>query len=154
MSSTAISNIFNQIKIFHNTLQSIDHLGLDGINNLSADEHFELKIDHIPISNDTIYDFSPGNYVAYVYDQKWYIGSISSIDKEQNELKVSSMHPHGPATCFFWPQRDDTVWAPLALVLTKIDCPALVSARGMYKLEKEELKRISNLWKAFQINQS
>ena len=60
---------------------------------MSADEHFELKIDHIPISNDTIYDFSPGNYVAYVYDQKWYIGSISSIDKEQNELKVSSMHP-------------------------------------------------------------
>ena len=99
-----------------------DHVGNGkvGAKVLSTDDNFEVKVDQIPISNNCIDDFSPGNHVAYLYDQKWYIGTVSAIEKELNELKISSMHPHGPASSFFWPQRNDIISTPLALVLAKI----------------------------------
>ena len=66
------------------------------------------------------------------------------------------MHPHGPVRSFYWPQKEDLVWVPLALILTKIECPThtLVSVRGSYKFEKQHLDRILGLRNAFQNEQS
>ena len=42
-------------------------------------------------------DMIPGIYVAYLYDQQWWIGNISALSAKQRDMQVQFMHPHGPA---------------------------------------------------------
>ena len=90
---------------------SFEHVGERkiGAKIISYDTRFELVVDHCPILSNNISDFNLQNYIVFVYqyDQNWYIGVISAIDKDMCELKINSMHPSCPAASSFWPTRLD-----------------------------------------------
>ena len=66
-------------------------------------------------------DCHPGQYVACMYDGHWWLGNIIEMDYEQNDVKASFMHPHGPASTFRWPRREDICWVPTEHILAVID---------------------------------
>ena len=83
--------------------------GKIGAKILSCDADFEKVAYHADILNNEISCFSPGSYLAFVYDHKWYIGIVSEVTEIDAEMLISSMHPAGPASAFFWPARPETV---------------------------------------------
>ncbi len=45
-------------------------------------------------------NLQPGQFVACIYDDQWWPASIVEICTDNNDAKISFMHPHGPATIF------------------------------------------------------
>lgn len=121
---------------------------------MSDDDSFDITVHHVPILSFAITDFHLGDYAAFVYDQKWYVGLIVSINIAQNELEVKSMHPYGPSTSFHWPCRPDAVWLTLTQVLCVVDTPDMQSSRGHYKLSSASSKKVSQMWELYLHNSS
>ena len=48
-------------------------------------------------------DAHVGQYVACVYDTKWWNGYVLERSQEQEGVKVKLMHSKGPAISFEWP---------------------------------------------------
>ena len=138
----SLSSTLNGTHGFH----YYEHVGNGkiGVKIMSSDDKFELKVDHVPVIYHKIKSFAVGHYLVFVYDHKWYIGWVNAVEKASDEMEVCSMHPHGPSSSFFWPDRADTVWVTLAQVLCKIDCPNMYSSRGLYNLQKKASKRFQN----------
>ena len=45
-------------------------------------------------------------YVTCQYDNKWWVGIITNVDKEDKDVQVKFMHPSGPSRSFQWPHVD------------------------------------------------
>ena len=54
----------------------------------------------VPAAVQPTQDYQPGQYVACMYDGHWWLGNIIETDCEQDDVKVTFMHPCGPATTF------------------------------------------------------
>ena len=78
--------------------------------------------------------FSIGQFIAAVFDSKWYVGMIEDIDNDNNDAFVNFMHPSGPAKSYHWPDRSDRCWVPLQHILCGIICPNLQTCRGQYQI--------------------
>ena len=124
------------------------HLGNGkiGAKILSGDEGYAVLVDHVPILSFSLTDFHFGDYIAFVYDRKWYIGYVSDMDIDRKELEVQSMHPNGPSQSFIWPTRPDTVWVTMTQLLCHLDCPNLSSSRGHYQISNEMSTKINQMW--------
>ena len=46
------------------------------------------------------------DYVSCLYD-KWWVGIIINIDKEEEDVQMKLMHPSRPSRSFQWPNVDD-----------------------------------------------
>lgn len=57
--------------------------------------------------DETATDYKGGQYIACMYDGNWWLGNITERDYDQVDVKVTLMHPHGPAATFRWPRRED-----------------------------------------------
>ena len=68
-------------------------------------------------------------YVTCVYDTFWWVGMISSIDKEEGDAKIEFMHPHGPRKSFSWPSATDKCYVPFDDILAVINAPTTTSGR-------------------------
>jgi len=66
-------------------------------------------------------DYQPGMYVACMYDGHWWLGNIIKTDYDQDDVKVTFMHPCGPASNFRWPRTPDICWVPTEHILTTVD---------------------------------
>jgi len=95
--------------------------------------------------------FQPGDYVACLYDGLWWIGSIRSVSDEHNDLEVIFMHPHGPASAFKWPQREDVYWVANEHILCKLQVPVTKTGRS-YDLSIEDQTCINKEYTRFQKN--
>ena len=51
----------------------------------------------------TQYNLHPGQYVAAVYDNYWYLGNVVEVSTEQEDIFLDFMKRKGPATSFSWP---------------------------------------------------
>jgi hypothetical protein len=87
----------------------------------------------------SLLEYQPGQYVACMYDGKWWVSNIMELSQEENDIKVSFMHPHGPARSFMWPAREDTCYVPLQGILCILRPPATSNGRQYY-LDKEDVK--------------
>ena len=47
------------------------------------------------------------DYKSCLYDNKWWVGIITNVDKEEEDVQVKFMHPSGPSRSFQWPHVDD-----------------------------------------------
>ena len=47
------------------------------------------------------------SYIACVCDEKWWVGLVEEVHKDNNDIYVNFMHPFGPSKTFFWPARED-----------------------------------------------
>ena len=65
-----------------------------------------------------------------MYDQKWYVGIVEDIERGDCEVQVSSMHPKGPSTSFFWPERVDEVWMHSSQILCVVESPNMTSYKS------------------------
>ena len=67
----------------------------------------------------TVVKVEISDFVACIYEQKWWIGIVTDIDSQQSDLQIKFMHPYGPARSFHWPRNDDVCWVPLTHVIKK-----------------------------------
>ena len=123
--------------------------GKVGAKILSGDDAYDVLVNHVPILSFNITDFHFGDYIAFVYDRKWYIGYVSDMDVAQNELEVKSMHPNGPGRSFSFPRRPDLVWITMTQLLCHIDCPNLINSRGQYRISNATVTKIDEMWNLF-----
>ena len=63
------------------------------------------------------------DYVAFLYDQKWWIGIVLEINIEEGDVLVKFMHPNGPARSFSWPSKEVICLVPLSHILHKTEVP-------------------------------
>jgi hypothetical protein len=84
----------------------------------------------------------PGQYVACMYDEKWWVGNIRELCHEENDVLVNFMHPNGPARSFSWPAREDTCWVPLEGILCFLSPPVTRNGR-QYHLEKNDVESLA-----------
>lgn len=89
-----------------------------------------------PVSEKLI-DIEQGDYVACFYDRKWWIGSVRSKSEEHNDCEIVFMHPHGPASSFKWPQREDVCWVPQEHILCKIQVPTTSTGRSYHIMQTD-----------------
>ena len=47
------------------------------------------------VKGNSLSDMIPGQYVACLYDQQWWISNICALLEEQLGVQVQFMHPHG-----------------------------------------------------------
>ena len=71
----------------------------------------------------------PGDSVACLYDDLWWIGSNRSTSDEHDDVQVLFMHPHDPSKSFKWPQREDVCWVSRYHILCKILAPITKTGR-------------------------
>lgn len=88
---------------------------------------------------------NPGQYIACMYDEHWWLGNIITCgsESEPNEIHVKFMHPHGPAASFSWPIRDDECWVPISHVLCAVAPPSTTMSARLYVLPSDLTELIS-----------
>ena len=57
-----------------------------------------------------ITDFMPRMYVACIYDGDWFVGNVTQISEQQNEIHVKFMKKKGKY--FLWPTKTGQRWVP------------------------------------------
>jgi len=86
-------------------------------------------------------EYKPGQYVACMYDGHWWLGNIIELDYDQDDVKVTFMHPCGPASTFRWPCREDICWVPTGHILAVID---LSTAAGrQYTIDSQTAAKVT-----------
>ena len=75
-----------------------------------------------------------------------YVEIVEDIERGDCEVQVSSMHPKGPSTSFFWPERVDEVWVHSSQILCLVDSPNMTSSRGFYSLAAKSSSDIAQAW--------
>ena len=97
-------------------------------------------------------NIQPGQFVACIYDGQWWLGSIVEICTDNNDAKISFMHPKEPATIFFWPTTVDDCSVPIVHILCEVPAFLTVGStarRYRPKLDSEGLTLVSDAWAAF-----
>lgn len=97
----------------------------------------------------SIQQYMPGQYIAAVYDQKWYVGSIVEYDEENQDILVSFMLQVGSTTSFKWPRRVDKCWVPIGHVLTVLTMPSTTSTGRQYTFEERNIIEVEKAFKIF-----
>ena len=77
------------------------------------------------------------DYVSCLYDNKWWVGIITNVDKE--DVQVKFMHPSGSSKSFQWPHTDDICWVPNDHILCKTDIP-ITSLGRFYSILEHDRK--------------
>ena len=96
----------------------------------------------------TLKDVQENDFVACVYDDKWWIGMVEVINKEERDAKVIFFHPSGPAQTFVWPARADVCCIPENDFLVKIDAPVTATGRT-YSIKHADLNNINKTFQKF-----
>ena len=76
----------------------------------------------------------PGQYVACVYDDQWYIGAITKRSEEHEDVYIKFMRRNHQT--LFWPQDlKNECWIPFQDIICLISAPQLYGQSGrQYKL--------------------
>ena len=88
------------------------------------------------------------NHVSCLYEGKWWIGVVTEVNHEEDDVSVKFMHPHGPARSFHWPNTDDICWVPKAHIVCKIDIPETISGR-QYNISKDDYANVTKTFLKF-----
>ena len=48
-----------------------------------------------------------GQYIAAVYDDQWWLGTILEVDNKHDDFKVRFLRPAGPSPTYRWPEFED-----------------------------------------------
>jgi len=83
-----------------------------------------------------------------VYGEQWWLCCVLDVNESEEEVKVSFLHPHGPAVSFVYPERCDILCVPSYHILTKVD-PHTPTGRAYYLIKKETTTATQKLkqWK-------
>ena len=87
-----------------------------------------------------------GQYIAAVYDDQWWLGTILEVDNEHDEYKVRFLHPAGPSPTYRWPEFEDECFIVRDHILLTISPLTASSSRRQYTLPGKTETRINNLF--------
>ena len=90
-----------------------------------------------------------GQYVASLYDGKWWVGYVLDRCEEQEDAQVRFMHPNGPAVSFKWPTTNDICWVPNAHILMAIPSPSTTRRGRHYSLDEETSRKITQAFEKY-----
>ena len=98
----------------------------------------------------TTLSLQPGNFIACVYDDSWYIETVVERSDENSDALVSFMQQsHGK---FFLPSRSDKCWIPFSCVVCNVTSVPESHGAGLLVLSKEDYSKASTLFKTFKSN--
>lgn len=60
-------------------------------------------------------------YVTTVYDKTWWLGYVLEKDEEHDEVKITFLHPCGPASSFSYPRHADVLWVSVVDILARVN---------------------------------
>lgn len=104
------------------------------ISNVFTKEHVKVSCTQL----------QPGQYVACIYETKWWIGNVCKVSIEEQDAQISFMHPNGPCTTFYWPKQRDVCWVPEKHIIS-ITAPPIASSLGRnYSIDKLTSIQINN----------
>ena len=111
---------------------------------ISADLTHSRKVPLYSTNIKNFSDFNPGMYVACIYDRDWYIGIVSEVSREHDEIYVKFMKREGRGLT--WPKRDDKCWIPVFNWLGLVTSLNVQGHRGRtYIISEEELEKINSM---------
>jgi hypothetical protein len=97
--------------------------------------------------------YHPGQYIAVIHDQAWYIGNVVEASEANQDFLVNFMKPKGPARSFSWPRRQDECWVPTNNVLCSVENLTTVTGR-QYQVDDKLMKHIMDMYTEFVDQQS
>lgn len=93
-------------------------------------------------------NFDIGDYVCAVYQTKWYIGEVVSIDSPEKEAEISFLEKK--KQLLQWPSREDIVWINFQDIICQVMKPVPTGkCQRMFRLvpgDKEKIERAFNAW--------
>lgn len=89
-----------------------------------------------------------GDWVAAVYDDKWYVGKVLEVDLVEKDAQISFMHDARRQGGFLkWPTSPDDLWIDLKSVLAIIEAPSPCGRRQrQYKLNADTVSMVESLF--------
>lgn len=94
-------------------------------------------------------ELQPGQFVACIYDNVWWIGNICDISVSEHDALIDFMHPHGPAASFHWPLRKDTCWVPEQHIIAVLPAPSACATGRSYSYPEAIMTSIGQLYRLF-----
>ena len=73
-------------------------------------------------------------FVAVVYDDQWWLGTVQEVSVENNDANVSFLHPAGPRTSFHWASTPDVCWIKYTNILGVLNPDNMPSLHGSRNL--------------------
>ena len=96
-----------------------------------------VALTYVPVVN-----LQPGQYIACIYDNNWWIGNIAEISTEDHDASINFMHPHGVATSFHWPLKNDTCWIPEQQIIGILPAPTTTAMAQEYSFPESIILQI------------
>jgi len=72
------------------------------------------------------------------------------VDKDQGDVRINFMHPHGPSRSFCWPHVDDICWVPITHILCTVEVPTTATGR-QYNLRPQDNEKVEKLMLTFHL---
>ena len=69
---------------------------------------------------------------------------VQEVCLEENDFKVSFLHPPGIRKSFHWPQREDVCWVSELDILCRIEAPITKTAKT-YDIMNKDVQNINEL---------
>lgn len=88
-------------------------------------------------------DVAIHNYIACIYDDRWYFGLVLSKHEDEGDVKVKFFHPHGPAPSFHWPPKEDICCIPVSNIISCVNSPATKASGRMYYFSEKDIASIN-----------
>ena len=86
---------------------------------------------------------SIAGFVTCFDDRIWWLGCVLDVSQETNSVRLTLLEPHGPATSFKYPRKEDIRTLPIDNILTVVD-PRTRTGRT-YTLSKKEIKTATGM---------
>ena len=101
------------------------------------------KTDDSHVTSNTLTP-QPGQYLACIYDGRWYMGMAIGYDRENVCVNVRFMCK-GSTNNFTWPQQDDICWVPQEHVLLAVAPPSTTNSGKHMHLKLQQLITLWNV---------
>ena len=89
-------------------------------------------------------EFQPGKYVACLYNDIWYIGTIVQCSSGNSNVKVKFMKRD--QLCLSWYNHNNKCWVPYQHILYSIKVPQVQGRSGrQYSLDKNDYTKIASV---------
>ena len=85
-------------------------------------------------------------FVTCFYDGQWWVACVLQLNADNDEVRVTLLHPHGPSRSFRYPRVQDIINVPISDILTAVD-PRTTTGR-VHTLTQKESKAASDKLKA------
>ena len=108
----------------------------------------EAQNEEMEIEENVFSSINVGDYVAAIYEKRWYIGTVDEIDREDRDCQINFMEK--AKALFKWPNFPDKLWIREKDLICKIEKPQKVGKTGrLFKLNKSDSELVDNLFKSF-----